>query len=317
MNNRCTIFDIYYAILYISRMKYSWDLVRTFDAVAKSGSLLAAGRALGLSQPTVGRHIDQLEEALQVALFVRSRDGMALTDAGADLIAASGEMVRTSEAFQRRASGLDKEISGVVRISVNDILGVHVLPRLLVDFMEARPEIEIELDISNATANLSRRDADLALRMYQPVQTDLIAQKVTDIPIGFYAHRSYLKRHPRPINLKDLLTHRFIGFDRETLHIDAARQLGLQLTASDFCFRCDNIVSQIEGVRAGLGIGVLHRGLAAKMNGVEQLLADICLPSLELWIACHSEVRSNMRVRLVFDFLAERLRTPYEYADYI
>jgi DNA-binding transcriptional LysR family regulator len=292
-------------------MKFSWDLIHTFDAVAKTGSLLAASRQLGLSQPTVGRHIDMLEDALNVSLFLRSREGMALTDAGANLVATSDEMVRTANAFQRQASGQDKEVSGVVRLSVNDILGVYVLPSVLRDFMDMHPDIEVELDISNAAANLLARDADIALRMFRPVQNDLVVRKVAEIPVGFYAHQSYLARFGQPSGLADLLTHRFIGFDRETFHIDAAKALGLTLKPTDFAFRCDNIPAQIEAVRAGTGIGIIHQGLAEKFADVDQLLADIMLPSIELWIACHSDLRHNARIRLLVDFLADRLRMPY------
>ncbi|MDG1432081.1 MAG: LysR family transcriptional regulator [Paracoccaceae bacterium] len=292
-------------------MHFSWDLIRTFDAVALTGSLLAAARSLGLSQPTVGRHIDLLEDALNVSLFMRSREGMALTEAGEDLVATSRDMVRTAEVFKRRASGLDRDVSGVLRISVNDILGVYVLPRLLRDFMELYPAIEVELDIANTAVNLSRRDADIALRMFRPIQNDLIARKVSEIPLGFYANRTYLARHGRPEGFSDLRQHRLIGFDREMFHINAAEALGEIVTASDFAFRCDSIPAQIEAVRAGLGIGILHKGLAAHIEGLERLLPQAPLPSLELWIASHSNVRHNLRIRLLVDFLATRLRTPY------
>lgn len=292
-------------------MKFSWDLIRTFDAVAHTGSLLAAAGALGVSQPTVGRHIDLLEEALSVSLFTRSRDGMTLTEAGANLVSTSKEMVSTAEAFQRRAAGLDTQASGVVRISANDIFGVHILPPLLRDFMDIYPEVEIELDITNAAANLSRRDADLALRMFRPTQSDLVARKVAELRLGFYAHRRYLKRYGVPARFSDLKTHRFIGFDREMFHIQAAKGLGETVVASDFRFRCDNLLAHIEGVKNGLGVGILHRGLAAGLDDVVSILGDIPLPSLELWLACHSEVRYNKRVRLLVDFLADRLRTPY------
>ncbi len=292
-------------------MKFSWDLIHTFDAVAKTGSLLAAAKQLGLSQPTIGRHIDILEQALNVTLFVRSRAGMALTEAGADLVATSDEMMRNATDFHRKASGLEKGISGTLRLSVNDILGVYVLPGLLRDFMNRHPDIQVELDISNKAANLLARDADVALRMFRPTQNDLIARKVVEIPVGFYAHRSYLELHGQPVGIADLLAHRFVGFDRETFHIDAAKSLGLTLTPADFSFRCDNIPAQIEAIRVGMGIGILHQGLAANMAGVERLLANIALPPLELWLAWHSDLQHNARIRLLVDFLADRLRMPY------
>jgi DNA-binding transcriptional LysR family regulator len=292
-------------------MKFSWDLIQTFHGVAKEGSLLAASRSLGLSQPTVGRHIDMLEAALNVTLFVRSRDGMALTEAGANLVDASAEMVSSAAAFSRKATGLDAELSGTVRISVNDVLGIYVLPGILTDFLEENPDIDVELDISNSAANLSRRDADIALRMFRPTQNDLVARKVTDISLGFFASDTYLKKHGRPQSFDALREHRLIGFDRETLHIDAAKALGITISADDFAFRSDNIVAQIEVVKSGLGIGILHRQLTSQLEGIEQVMQGVSLPAVPLWIACHMEVRHNRRIRLLVDFLAERLRYAY------
>ena len=292
-------------------MKLSWDMIHTFDAVAKTGSLLAAARLLRVSQPTVGRRIDQLEDILGVTLFVRSRDGMALTDAGVDLVETSDEMVRMADEFERRATGRHDEIAGTVRLSVNDILGVHVVPALLREFMETNADIEIELEITNAATNLLRRDADVAVRMFRPIQNDLIARKAGDISLGIYASKAYLTAYGRPDTFADLKSHRQIGFDRETFFVDQAKALGETVTASDYQFRCDNILAQIEAVKAGVGIGVLHQGLAARFDDLEQLLPHIDLPKYEIWVACHSEVRHNKRIRLLVDFLAKKLRKPY------
>lgn len=297
-------------------MTLSWDLIHTFNAVARTGSLLAAARSLGLSQPTVGRHMNLLEEALNTALFVRGREGMTLTAAGADLVNASQDMAQSAEAFQRQAAGLDQHISGVVRLSANDVLGVHVLPAILRDFMDAYPEIEVELDISNQAANLLRRDADVAIRMFRPVQNDLIARKVGQISVGFYAHQSYLKRNGRPESWGELMAHRLIGFDRETFNIDAARTLGKEVRARDFAFRCDNLLAHMEAVRVGLGLGILHQSLGNAMVGVERVMESLDLPTLDVWTACHAEVRYNRRIRLLMDFLGDRLHDPYGLSRY-
>ncbi|MDJ0685997.1 MAG: LysR family transcriptional regulator [Alphaproteobacteria bacterium] len=292
-------------------MKYSWDLIQTFNAVATRGSLLAAARSLGMSQPTVGRQIGMLEAALNVTLFVRSRDGMALTEAGADLVDASTAMVHSAEAFSRRAAGLDADLAGAVRVSVNEVLGTYVLPTILRDFMEQNPEIEVEVDISNAAVNLSRRDADVALRMFRPTQNDLVGRKIADIRRGFFASKRYLDKYGRPDNFADLGRHRLIGFDRETIHIDTVRALGVTVSPQDFAFRSDTIVAQLEALKVGLGIGILHQRLAARMEGVEQVLKTADLPTVPLWIVCHTEVRYNRRIRLLVEFLADRLKALY------
>lgn len=297
--------------MYTGDMKFSLDLIQTFDAVSREGSLLGAAKSLGLSQPTVGRHVDMLEAALNVSLFSRSRDGMALTEAGENLVAAAADMMQSADAFSRKASGLDTDLSGSVRVSVNDVLGIYVLPPILRAFMQQFPEIHIEVDISNSPANLSRRDADVALRMFRPTQNDLIARKVTDIPLGFFASQSYIAENGRPDTFDALRRHRLIGFDRETLHVDAAKALGFDLSHDAFAYRSDNIAAQIEAVKAGLGIGILHQGLAARMDGLVHVVRDVALPTLPLWIACHQEVRHMRRMRLLVDFLADALKKAY------
>ena len=293
-------------------MRYSWDYIRTFQAVSETGSLSAAARALQITQPTVGRHIDLLEDALNMPLFVRSREGMTLTKKGADLVAEAAMMETAATGFERRAAGLDEDVTGVVRISANEIFGVVILPRILPKFMQDNPGIEIELIVSNSTANLLQRDADVAIRMFRPTQNDLVARKIADLSLGFFGRRNYLNENGEPKSLSDLRSHRFIGMDRETSLIDVGKMLGETFTPGDFAFRCDNILTHIEAIRSGVGIGVTHQGLAAHWPEVDQVLPHIQLPSLDLWIACHSEVQHNKRIRAVMDFLGEALQSPYD-----
>lgn len=293
-------------------MRISWDLIRTFQSVAQTGSLSAAARALQLTQPTIGRHVDLLEDALNVQLFIRSREGMQLTPKGADLIESAKQMDSAATGFERHATGLDEDVSGVVRISANEVFGVLILPRLLPGFMDHNPGIEIELVVDNSATNLTQRDADVAIRMFRPKQNDLVARKITELPLGLYGHHNYLSKHGAPKTLNELHAHRFIGFDRETSLIDAGRAVGAVFSPEDFALRCDNILTHIEAIRSGVGIGVTHQGLADRWSDVDQVLPDIALPNLELWIACHSEVRHNKRLRKVMDFLGSKLKNPYE-----
>lgn len=297
--------------MYIGRMRYSWDLIRSFQAVAETGSLSAASRRQGLTQPTVGRHIDLLEAELKMPLFTRSRDGMVLTSKGDDLIAAARRMGETATTFERLAAGLEQEITGTVRISANDVFGVLILPGLIGEFIAANPGIDIELVVSNDAANLLKRDADIAIRMFRPTQNDLVARKITRLPLGLFAHRDYLANRQEPVSFDDLRNFVFVGFDRDTSLIDAARMMGVTFTPGDFKIRTDNILSHISAIRAGVGIGITHSGLAQHWHGVVQVLPKLTLPDLDLWIACHADVRYNRRVRTVMDFLAERLKDPY------
>ncbi len=296
-------------------MRFSWDLIRSFQAVADTGSLSAASRLLGLTQPTVGRHIDLLEAELKVPLFTRSRDGMALTAKGSDLIATAVQMGENAISFERLAAGLDEGISGTVRISANDIFGVLILPRLIGAFIAENPGIDIELVVSNDASNLLKRDADIAIRMFRPTQNDLVARRITKLPLGLFAHEDYLKEKPAPKSLTDLRDHVFVGFDRGTSLIEAARAMGVTFAPSDFKIRCDNILTHLWAIRTGAGIGVTHFGLANRFNGVRQVLPDLPLPDLDLWVACHADVRYNKRVRKVMDFLGECLKDPYAHCD--
>jgi DNA-binding transcriptional LysR family regulator len=292
-------------------MTISLDWIRSFHAVADTGSLSAAARKLSLTQPTIGRHIDLLEDRLGSALFRRGRDGMALTERGADLVATATEMLASATQFERQAAGFDTDLSGVVRIAANEVLGTLSLPHLLTDLTRTHPDIELELVISNTAANLLRRDADIAIRMFRPVQNDLIARKVTEIPLGFFAHSDYLAERTAPQNLADLRNHVVLGFDRETGMIQAAQALGERFDRADFQIRTDTILAQFEGIKAGLGIGIAHVPLAQNWPGVQQVLTEIPLPKLELWLACHHDVRFNRRVRLVMDYLGQKLKIPY------
>jgi DNA-binding transcriptional LysR family regulator len=292
-------------------MKVSWDLIRTFDAVAKTGSLSAASRDLGLTQPTIGRHIDLLEVQLNVQLFLRGREGMRLTAKGADLVAIATEMTASANGFARMATGLEEDISGTVRISANDIFGVLILPNLLTEFMLMHPDIKVELSVNNAASDLLQRDADVAIRMFRPLQADLVARRVAELPLRFYANSTYLAARGYPVQPSEVLNHRLIGLDRDTSMIEAAKVMGLVLTQADFAFRCDNILAHIEAIRAGMGIGIAHVGLAAHWPEVEPVLEGIVMPPLDLWIVCHSDVRHNKRIRLIVDFLGERLKSPY------
>ena len=292
-------------------MRYSWDFIRSFQAVAETGSLSAAARNLKLTQPTVGRHIDLLEDALNLSLFIRGREGMQLTQKGADLVAEASEMEAAAIGFERRAAGLDEDIKGVVRISANEVFGALIMPRILPDFLQTNPGIELELIVDNTAANLLQRDADVAIRMFRPTQNDVVARKITELPLGLYAHRDYLSEWGVPQSLDDLEEHRFIGLDRETALIDAAKSLGKAFTPSDFVFRSDNIISHMEAIRSGVGIGVTHQGFATCWQDVDRVLDHIDLPPLELWIACHSDVRHNKRIRKVMDFLGRSLKSPY------
>lgn len=287
---------------------FDWNLVRTFLAVVDGGSMMAAGQALGLTQPGVGRHINQLEQALGLTLFVRGRGGMKLTEAGLALVDEARAMQAEFERLMLKAGGHDTRLKGPVRITASRVVSVYILPPILARLHEAEPEIEIELVPSNVVANLLARDADIAIRMHRPTQNDLIASRVAEIAVGAFAHEDYLARRGAPRTAEELLSHSLIGYDREDRIISAMREYGLAAERSHFAFRTDDEVAAWELVKAGAGIGFGQAHIAARDPMIRRVLPDLKIPPMPVWLCAHQDLRTNRRIRRAMDFLGEELR---------
>jgi DNA-binding transcriptional LysR family regulator len=284
-----------------------WNLIRSFVAVADNGSLVAAANALGQSQPTVGRHVDELESLTGVILFTRGRNGMTLTEAGLSLLDDARSMASEANRFALKAAGRSASIAGPVRITASDVVSTFILPPVLVALKNAEPGIDIELVPSNALANLLARDADIAIRMVRPVQNDVIAVKVNDLAMGAYAHQSYINVFSEPRTLEELFHHRIIGYDRDTLILNAMNALGLKGSRDLFTFRTDDQVAYMELVKAGAGIGFGPSYVAKRSQGLRRVLPDLTIPSLPMWLASHQELKTSLKIRKAMDFLREAL----------
>lgn len=284
------------------------NLIRSFVAVAEEGSLSAAARRLSASQPTLGRHVAELEAALGVTLFRRGRRGYALTEAGAALCERARAVEDEVAAFRRIAAGSAKTVSGTVRITASDIVSAFVLPPILARFAASEPDIEVEVVASDAVQNLLRRDADIAIRMVEPRQLDLVARKVADLPLTACAATAYLASRGAPRTAEELRDHDLIGYDRETHLIDGFRALGIEVDRHRFRFRSDSQIVLWQAVRAGNGIGFAQRSLVARDPLVEAVLPELPLPALPMWLAMHRDLRTSPRIRRVADLLTEELR---------
>lgn len=281
-----------------------WDLWRTFDAVLREGSLSKAARALGLTQPTAGRHIAELEAALGTGpLFTRSARGLQPTESALGLVPHAETMAAAAAALVRSASAPADSVGGIVRISVSDVVGAEVLPPILTALHTRHPELILELLLTNTSTDLLRRDADLAIRMTEPRQQALLVQYVGRIRLGFYAHRSYLERTAPIERTADLARHAIIGFDRDTASTRALEAVWPDLPA--FALRTDNQLAQIAMVRAGFGIGVLQDPIAIRDPALEPVLPDLFTAHLPVWIAMHEDLRATRRIRTVFDALVQ------------
>ncbi|MBZ9776463.1 LysR family transcriptional regulator [Mesorhizobium sp. CO1-1-8] len=285
-----------------------WNLIKSFVTVAETGSLSAAARKLSASQPTLGRHIGELEQALGVTLFRRGRHGYELTEAGSTLFERGKAVSEQASAFSLLALGSVEAIEGTVRIAASEVVAAYVLPEMTMRLGIEEPGIEVEIVASNQVENLLRRDADIAIRMVKPAQNELMARKVCDIELCACAAKSYLDRRGRPLKPADLVGHDLVGFDRGDEIIRGFTQHGIPVTRSSFRFRADNQIVLWEAVRAGNGIGLGQEPLVDKDPLMEKVLPDLPLPVLPVWLAMHRDVRTSVRIRRVVDFLHEELK---------
>jgi DNA-binding transcriptional LysR family regulator len=283
---------------------FDWRLVPSFLAALDSGSLLGASRALKATQPTIGRHIAELESQLGVVLFERTGRGLLPTSMALELAGAARVMESGANQFARQASGAESAISGTVRISASQPVACYLLPPILAQMRLALPEVQVELVSSNAVSNLLLREADIALRMVQPEQASLIVKRIAKVPLGPYAHRDYLRRRGTPRQPDDLLMHELVGSDLDQTIIKGFASFGQKVTRDSFAFRCDDMITYWQAVRAGLGIGFVADYVAAADREVVPVLPMLKIPPMPIWLTVHREIRTNARIRAVYDFLS-------------
>ncbi|PKP71022.1 MAG: LysR family transcriptional regulator [Alphaproteobacteria bacterium HGW-Alphaproteobacteria-4] len=289
-----------------------WTLLRSLLAVAEAGSLSAAARVLGLSQPTLGRHIRALEANLGQPLFTRAPDGLRQTQAAADLIPHARAMREAAERLALAAAARGEGLAGAVRISASRIVAHHLLPPILARLREKHPEIEIDLSASDASENLMFREADIALRMYRPTEPEVAARHLADLPMGLYAARSYLDRAGRPQTMDDLLALQWVGFDRSDLILRMMARLGVTVGRNFFATRCDDQLVYWNLVRAGCGVGGMQARIGDADPGLERVASFVALPALPVWLTVAEALRAVPHIRLVLNALAQGLRTPLD-----
>ena len=281
-----------------------WTLFRSFLSVAETGSLSGAARALQLSQPTLGRHIAELEAALGVVLFTRAARGLVLTDAGAAMLTGARQMREAAAALAMMAAGREQSLTGTVRVTASRVVSHYLLPPILAELRVQEPGIDIELVPSDSTENLLFREADIALRMYRPTQLNVVTRHLGDLPTAIYAAKSYLDRHGRPQGVGELMGLDFVGFDRSDLILRLMAGLGIARRREDFALRCDDQVVYWALVRAGCGIGATQCPIGDADPLVERVAPFVPLPALPVWLTAPEALRQNPRVRRVMDHLS-------------
>ena len=288
-------------------MSFDWNQVRAFLATAEEGSFSGAARALNTTQPTIGRQISTLEDALDVTLFERTVRGPTLTETGRDLMEHVRAMGEAATLISVVAAGRSQEVTGEVAVTASDLMAASILPAILSKLRLTAPGIRVRIVASNDIQNLTRREADIAIRHVRPEQPDLIARHVGDFRANLYAARTYLDRAGRARTARDLAEHAFVGSPNIDRLIAALHDRDIPVRAESFVMSSESGVVLWELVKAGFGISMLPEVLGEAEPDVEKALPN--LPSLEfpVWLVTHRELKTNRRMRIVFDLLARGL----------
>lgn len=286
---------------------FDWSLVRSLLAVLEQGSLLGAARQLQSSQPTIGRHMAELETQLGVALFDRTGRGLIPTEAALRLADAARVMQSGADQLARSVMGADRATAGTVRITASQPISCYALPPLLAQMRLYLPDVQVELVASNAVSNLLRREADIAIRMVQPKQASIVAKRVGKVTLKACAHQDYLRRRGIPRHPADLLSHDLIGGDHNDDILKGFAVLGIEARRESFAFRTDDLIVAWQAVRAGLGIGFVSEYQIRTDAAVVSILPKLEIAPIPVWLAVHKEVRTSTRIRAVYDFLSEAL----------
>lgn len=289
----------------------TWDYFRSFLQVVRTGSLSAAASNLGLTQPTLGRHITALEEAVGQPLFVRSQNGFVPTEEALSLVPYAQNMENNAAAFFREAPTQGDELIGTVRISASEIVGSQVLPPILAGIKQSHPRVDIELVLSNQADDLLSRAADIALRMFQPKQQNLISRKITDVVVGIHAHKDYLKRRGTPATLQDIKHHSLIGYDSENEFLRRFLQALPGVTRDQVALRTNSDVAQLQALRAGFGLGFCQAAVVREEKNIVRVLAEEFAYPLGLWVVMPEDLKNSRRCKTVFKALVEGLERFY------
>jgi DNA-binding transcriptional LysR family regulator len=283
-----------------------WSALRDFLAVAESGSLSAAARRLGVSQPTLTRRMAALQQTLGAELLRRGSRGLELTDAGEAILGSARQMAQEAQAIEVAASGRDRALAGTVRITATEGLAVEWLTPALTAFHERHPRIDLEILVRNTALNVLRREADVAIRLGRPQQAELVARRVAELTLGLYASRGYLERSGVPRTQGDLAQHHGVAFDAAEKYTGVGSWLERSLGEARVVFRANTLAAQRAAIRAGFGIGGQSCFIAERDPLLARVLPDAAV-RVEIWLVTHPGLRRSARIRAVFDFLAERL----------
>jgi DNA-binding transcriptional LysR family regulator len=284
-----------------------WNQLKAFYETAQTGSLSAASRKLGLTQPTLSRQVAAIEKRLGVTLFERVGKAMVITDAGSALLEHVRTMGAAADDLQLAASGQSQAVDGIVQVSASGPVAAYLLPPVLQQLRTTAPGLVIEIVTSDALSDLMRREADIAIRHVRPEQPELIGRFVCEASAGFYAAAHWVQEHGHPRTAAQAASHTFVGAERSGRYLEQLRQHGLPLGTANFSCYADNSMTYLALLRAGLGIGPMMDDIAADMPDLVRVLDDVPPVRFPIWLVTHRELRTSRRIRVVFDHLAQAL----------
>jgi DNA-binding transcriptional LysR family regulator len=280
---------------------FEWDDLRYVLAVANAGSLAGAARSLGVNHTTVLRRVSAFEKRLGVRLFERLQTGYVLTAGGEELIAAAQRIDETVATLERKLAGRDLRLFGTLRVTTTDTLMASVLPEFLAQFRAMHPGIQVEIAVSNLMLNLTKRDADVAIRPARNPPDVLIGRRIAKIAFAIYGSPDYLARHGKT---DDLGSHQWVGPDDSLAGTSVAQWMRSALPESEVTLRADSLLGLREAARAGLGLAALPCYLGDTSSDLVCVHRPIAAMETALWILTHEDLRHTARVRAFTDFAA-------------
>ena len=290
---------------------FDWNRARAFLVTAEEGSLAAAARSMGMTQPTLGRQVAALEREIGFDLFTRQGRGLELTPNGIKLLEHVRLMGQAANQFSLSASGKSDAIEGDVSITASELFSTFLLSPVIKKLRELEPGIEIKIFSTNEERNLNRREADIAIRSVRPTQPELIAKKLCRVRGHLYIAKSYLQQLGNPPSIAELNKANYIDTESPGRLMALLNSQGLSLSKNNFPVIANSHIVQWELVKRGVAISATIEAIGDNEPLVERIsISDLPLVTVDLWLVTHNELRTNRRIRRVFDFLVS------EFSDY-
>lgn len=291
-------------------IKFDWNHAKAFLVTAEEGSLTAAATALDTTQPTLGRQVSALEDSLGVTLFDRVSGKLQLTPAGAELLEHVRAMGEAAGHVSRSADGKSTQIQGTVTISASEVYCAHLLPPALAAIRRTAPALTLQIVADNNPSDLTRREADIAIRNFRPTEPDLIARKLRDDSAHLYATPQYLQSIGNPQVPQDFAAATFIAFAEPERLTSWLNDCGIPVTTANFSLMSKNYLVHWAMVKAHLGIGIMPQAIGDAEPRVVRACQQLAPFDFPIWLVSHRELKTSQRVRLVYDLIADTLKHP-------